>query len=62
MYRYHSNSDKILTHYEQIIADNKPIEYECLELVISKGYYRLALTIYETYFLINHIDISERIS
>ncbi|KAM3137755.1 hypothetical protein pb186bvf_010175 [Paramecium bursaria] len=52
---------KIQIHFEDILKKNQ-IDYDCLELIISKGYYKLALQVYENYFLLNKIDISDKIS
>ncbi|CAK57977.1 unnamed protein product (macronuclear) [Paramecium tetraurelia] len=52
---------KIQIYFEDHIVKNHQIEYECLEFIISRGYYKVALSLYENYFLLNHIDITDRI-
>lgn len=43
------------------MKSNNAIDYECLELIVTRGYYKLALNLYENYFLVNHIDITDKI-
>lgn len=52
---------KIQIYYEDHVIKNNQIDYECLEFIISRGYYKVALSLYENYFLLNHIDITEKI-
>lgn len=60
-YTLGDSETKIQIHFEDILKKNQ-IDYDCLELIISKGYYKLALQVYENYFLLNKIDISDKIS
>lgn len=50
-----------MIYFEDDVIKTKSIEYECLEFIISRGYYKVALSLYENYFLVNHIDITDKI-